>query len=47
MKMSSRTGCPYRDMLDRLALEDRNWQPTSTLIPKKLDVVDLDVVPKA
>lgn len=34
-------------MLDLLALEGRNWQPTSAPIPRKLAVVDLDVVSKA
>lgn len=47
MKTSSRTGWPYRVMLDRLALEGKDWKNTSTLIPRKLYVVDLDVVPKA
>lgn len=33
--------------LDCLALEGRDWQPTYTLIHRKLVVVDLDAIPKA
>lgn len=43
---SSRTGWPYRAIMDRSTLEERDWKLTSTPIPRKLDVVDLDVVLK-
>lgn len=32
--------------MDHLALEGRDWQLASTPIPRKLAVVDLDVIPK-
>lgn len=40
------TRWPYIAILNHLALEGRTWQPTSTLIPRKIALVDLDEVPK-
>ncbi|KAI5443179.1 hypothetical protein KIW84_012009 [Lathyrus oleraceus] len=44
---ASRTRWPYRAMLDRLTLQGCDWKPASTFIPRKIEVVDLDFIPKA
>lgn len=47
MKTSFGTTWPYQAMLDNLALKERDWQRSSTLIPRKVSIMDLDVILKA